>query len=95
MSVLDVHGILKRPTITEKSTAGVDRLNAYVFEVDPFANKLQIKKAVEDLFSVKVVKVNTRRRRGKAKRLGMVIGTTQSVKEAIVTLRKGDKIEIY
>jgi len=91
----DLRSILRRPTITEKSTAGIDRLNAYVFQVDPSANKLQIKKAVEELFNVKVVKVNTHRRRGKAKRMGMVIGATQPVKEAVVTLRRGDKIEVY
>ena len=95
MSVLDLRGVLRRPTITEKSTAAIERLNAYIFQVDPSANKLQIKKAVEDLFNVKVVKVNTRRKRGKSKRMGMVIGSTQSVKEAIVTLRRGDKIEVY
>ena len=91
----DLRNILKRPTITEKSTAGIERLNAYVFQVDPAANKLQIKRAVEELFNVKVVKVNTRRRRGKLKRMGMITGTTQSVKEAIVTLRAGDKIDVY
>jgi large subunit ribosomal protein L23 len=95
MSALDLRGVLRRPTITEKSTAGIERLNAYVFQVDPAANKLQIKKAVEELFNVKVMKVNTRRRRGKAKRMGMVMGATQSVKEAVVTLRRGDKIEVY
>ena len=95
MSALDSRGILRRPTITEKSTAGIDRLNAYVFQVDPSANKLEIKKAVEDLFNVKVVKVNTHRRFGKFKRMGKTSGYRQSVKEAIVTLRRGEKIEVY
>jgi large subunit ribosomal protein L23 len=95
MSLLDSRTILRRPTITEKSTAGIEHLNAYVFQVEPHANKLQIKKAVEELFNVKVVKINTRRRRGKFKRMGMVTGSTQSTKEAIITLRKGDKIDIY
>jgi large subunit ribosomal protein L23 len=95
MNAIDVRGVLRRPTITEKSTAGIERLNAYVFQVDPAANKLQIKRAVEDLFNVKVVKVNTRRRRGKSKRMGMIVGSTQPVKEAIVTVRRGDKIEVY
>ena len=95
MSAIDIRSILKRPTITEKSTAGIEKLNAYTFQVDPSANKLQIKQAVEELFNVKVVKVNTRYRRGKFKRLGMTSGTTQSAKEAIVTLRRGDKIDVY
>ncbi|MGH9360433.1 MAG: 50S ribosomal protein L23 [Thermoanaerobaculia bacterium] len=95
MSTLDLRGTLRRPIITEKSTAAIEHLNAYVFQVDPAANKLQIKRAVEEQFNVKVVKVNTRRRFGKRKRLGMTIGYTQPVKEAIVTLRRGDKIDVY
>ena len=95
MTLINSRNILRRPTITEKSTAGIEHLNAYVFQVEPHANKLQIKKAVEELFNVKVVKINTRRRRGKFKRMGMVTGATQSIKEAIITLRKGDKIDIY
>ncbi len=95
MSILNSRTILRRPTITEKSTAAVEHLNAYVFQVDPKANKLQIKKAVEELFNVKVMKVNTRRRPGKFKRMGWVTGSTQSTKEAIITLRRGDKIDIY
>ncbi len=91
----DLRSILKRPTITEKSTAGIEHQNAYVFQVDPRANKLEIRRAVEELFNVKVLKVNTRRRRGKSKRMGWITGTTQSYKEAIVTLRSGDKIDIY
>ena len=58
MTLLNSRNILRRPTITEKSTAGIEHLNAYVFQVEPHANKLQIKKAVEELFNVKVVKIN-------------------------------------
>ena len=92
---IDPHGVLRRPVITEKSTAAVEHLNAYVFQVDPRANKLEVKRSVEELFNVKVVKVNTRRQLGKKKRMGMMVGVTQSTKEAVVTLRKGDKIDIY
>ena len=92
---IDPYGILHRPVITEKSTAAVEHLNAYVFQVDPKANKLEVKRSVEELFNVKVVKVNTRRQLGKKKRMGMMVGVTQSTKEAVVTLRKGDKIDIY
>jgi large subunit ribosomal protein L23 len=92
---IDPYGILHRPVITEKSTAAVEHLNAYVFQVDPRANKLEVKRSVEELFNVKVVKVNTRRQLGKKKRMGMMVGVTQSTKEAVVTLRKGDKIDIY
>ncbi len=92
---VDPYGILHRPVITEKSTAGVEHLNAYVFQVDPKANKLEIKRSVEELFKVKVLKVNTRRILGKSKRMGWAVGVTQSTKEAIITLQKGDKIDIY
>jgi large subunit ribosomal protein L23 len=92
---IDPHGILHRPVITEKSTAGVEHKNAYVFQVDPKANKLEIKRAVEEVFNVKVIKVNTRRQIGKNKRMGWITGFTQCTKEAIVTLRVGDKIDIY
>ncbi len=92
---IDPYGILHRPVITEKSTAAVEHLNAYVFEVETTANKLEIKRAVEELFNVKVMKVNTRRQIGKNKRMGYITGFTQCTKEAIVTLRVGDKIDIY
>lgn len=87
--------ILYRPIITEKSTGGIEHLNAYVFEVAPGANKIEIKKAVEEQFGVKVVKVNTRWKRGRWRRLGRHIGRTSGHKEAIVTLRPGDRIDVY
>jgi large subunit ribosomal protein L23 len=96
MSALDSRSILRRPTITEKSTEGFEKKRpVYTFQVEPSANKHQIKKAVEDIYNVKVVKVNTRRRRGKFKRMGWVTGFTKSKKEAIITLREGDKIDVY
>ena len=65
---LNVHSILKQPILTEKSTRGMEALNAYVFEVASEANKIMVKAAVEDLFDVKVKKVNIRNRLGKRKR---------------------------
>ena len=91
----DPHGILRRPILTEKSTHGIETLNSYVFEIIPDANKIAVKDAVEELFDVKVVKVNIRRRRGKRKRVGKSIGFGKDHKEAIVTLRTGDKIDVY
>ncbi|MBI4586033.1 MAG: 50S ribosomal protein L23 [Planctomycetes bacterium] len=87
--------ILQRPVVTEKTTGSIDHLNAYVFQVAPRANKIEIKKAVEKQFNVKVIKVNTRWKQGKMKRLGKTIGRTSPAKEAIVTLRPGDKIDVY
>jgi large subunit ribosomal protein L23 len=62
------HNILRRPILTEKSTKGIESRNAYVFEVDGGTNKIEVKKAIEEAFAVKVVKVNIRNRKGKFKR---------------------------
>ncbi len=69
--------------------------NAYVFEIVPRANKLTVRRAVEELFDVKVVKVNIRNRKGKLKRVGRSIGYSKRRKDAVVTLRAGDKLDIY
>lgn len=95
MAILNDFTILKRPILTEKSTAMMEFLNAYVFEVAPTANKIQIKKAIETHFEVKVTKVSTRWKRGKFKRRGRSVGKTSSYKEAVVTLAKGDTLDIY
>lgn len=92
---IDVHQVLRRPVLTEKSTRGIDSLNAYVFEVLPRANKLMVRQAVEELFGVKVAKVNVRNKRGKRKRVGRSIGFAKDRKEAIITLKPGHKIDVY
>ena len=92
---LSDHGVLLRPILTEKTTFGIEVLNAYVFEVHPSANKIQVRKAVETLFDVKVTKVNIRNRKGKRKRVGRSVGYGKDTKHAIVTLAAGDKLEIY
>lgn len=92
---MNTHSILRRPILTEKTTRGIEVLNAYVFLVDPEANKLLVKKAVEEAFGVKVVKVNMRNRKGKFKRIGRSSGFGKDRKEAIVTLKAGDKLDIY
>ncbi len=90
----DPRDILKKPLITEKSTALIQD-NKYTFQVDPSANKTEIKQAVESIFKVKVEKVNTMNVRGKIKRVRRIPGRTPDTKKAIVTLKKGDKIEIF
>ena len=92
---MNLENVLRRPVLTEKSTKAMDVGNQYVFEVAPDANKTLVRRAVEDLFDVKVVKVNVRNRRGKLKRVGRSIGYTKRRKEAIVTLRAGDKLDVY
>ncbi len=88
------HDIVRRPVISEKSMAGTGR-NKYVFIVDRRACKEEIKEAVETVFKVKVVNVNTMRNPGKAKRVGIHRGYTNEKKKAIVTLADGEKIEFF
>ncbi|GAB6273439.1 MAG: 50S ribosomal protein L23 [Peptococcaceae bacterium] len=86
--------ILKKPVITEKSISLVQG-SKYTFIIALTANKVEVKKAVEELFKVKVKKVNTVRVKGKAKRVRNIVGRTPEIKKAIVTLREGDRIEIF
>ncbi|MCL2766181.1 MAG: 50S ribosomal protein L23 [Peptococcaceae bacterium] len=86
--------ILKKPLVTEKSTSLLVQ-NKYTFIVDLNANKIEIRQAVEDLFKVKVEKVNTMRVKGKIKRVRRIPGRTPERKKAIVTLKEGDRIEIF
>jgi len=91
----DPYQIIKRPVISEKSTLLSERDNKYVFEVDTRANKIQIKQAIEEVFKVGVKKVRTMRVRGKSKRVRVQIGLTRERKKAIVTLKKGDRIDLF
>lgn len=87
--------VLIRPLITEQSMNMVQKENKYTFYVDKRANKIEIKKAVEDLFKVKVLAVNTAIVKGKKKRVGRFTGLTTARKKAFVTLRPGDRIEAF
>ncbi|MEK6590829.1 MAG: 50S ribosomal protein L23 [Nitrospinota bacterium] len=90
----DLFAIIKKPIITERSTYLKDRDNKIVFEVNKNANKRDIKKAVERIFKVSVISVNTLNMKGKVKRFGKVFGKRPDWKKAIVTLKEGDKIEL-
>jgi large subunit ribosomal protein L23 len=91
--------ILLKPIVTEKMTNQGDKFNRYGFIVAKNANKLQIKKAVEELYSVTVESVNTMRYGGKIKtrntKSGLLVGKTASTKRAVVTLAEGNKIDFY
>lgn len=91
--------IIIKPIITEKMTAQAETLNRYGFEVDRRATKIQIRKAVEDLYGVKVASVNTMRYGGKLKsrytKAGFVQGKTNAYKKAIITLNEGEVIDFY
>ena len=80
--------------LTEKATLLSDKLNKYVFRVNPRANKVQIKQAIEKLFGKKVVDVNTCNYAGKLKRTRGPLGRRSHWKKAIVTLKEGEKIDL-
>src|SRR3990172_13033489 len=86
--------ILVTPWITEAATAAME-LNKYIFKVDPKSTKTQIKKAIEDLYKVKVVSVNTVKIARKARNYGRTPGWKAGFKKAVVTVKKGDKIEFF
>jgi len=87
--------IILRPLVTEKSTDLRVKEDKYAFEVDLKANKPEIKKAIEELFKVNVVGVHTMIVHGKVKRMGRFEGKRPNWKKAIVSLKKGEKIEFF
>jgi large subunit ribosomal protein L23 len=87
--------IIRRVRLTEKSTVLTEKANKYVFEVNPAANKLEIKAAIESLFQKKVVSVNTANYAGKKKRERRAdFGRRPHWKKAIVTLKEGEKLDL-
>ena len=92
--ISDPRDILLRPVISEKSYGLLDE-NKYTFVVRPDANKTQIKIAVEQVFNVRVLDVNTLNRQGKRKRTRSGFGRRKNTKRAIVSLAPGDRIEIF
>ena len=86
--------IVIRPVVSEKSYAGLER-NTYTFLVDPRANKTEIKEAIQQIWNVRVLNVNTMNRAGKVKRTRMSSGKRPDQKRAVVTLAEGDTIEIF
>jgi len=87
--------VLLAPVISEKSYDRISESNSYTFFVHPKTNKLEIKKAVEQMFNVSVLRVNTMYRKGKKKRFGYVYGQQSDKKIAIVTLPEGQTIEAF
>ena len=90
----DHRDVILKPVVSEKSYGLIDQ-HKYTFIVDPRANKTEIKIAVQRIFEVKVLEVNTLNRRGKRTRRGVVTGKRPDTKRAIVTLAPGDKIELF
>lgn len=91
--------ILIKPLVTEKMTEQSEKFNRFGFVVNRRATKPQIKKAIEDMYNVKVAAINTMNYQGKAKsrytKAGVIEGRTASFKKAIVTLVEGDNIDFY
>ncbi len=92
---MDDYSVIIRPIITEQGTHLASTKSAYPFEVNKRANKIQIKKAVETLYNVKVNKVRTANRRGKQRRRGRHLGTTASWKKAVVYLEPDYHIDLF
>ncbi len=92
---LEPHQIVLRPLVTEKGVHRSTRLNQYAFEVNPLADKEEIKSAIEKLFNVTVLKVRTQNRKGKFRRYRFRYGMTKTWKKAMVTLGAEDQIEFF
>ena len=89
------HQVVIRPLVTEKGMHRATRYNQYAFETNPLADKATIKRAVEELFNVKVVKVRTQCRQGKPRRHKFRFGHTKNWKKALVTLDEEHRIDFF
>ena len=92
---LEAHQVVVRPLVTEKGTHTSERYNQYPFEVHPQASKGDIKRAVEQLWNVRVQRVRTQTRKGKPRRHRMSVGYRKNWKKAIVELHKDDRIAFF
>ena len=90
-----IHEIIKKPLITEKTSIQKELFNKVSFEVDRRANRIEIKKAVETVFNVRVASVKTMQITGKTKQRGRITGKRRDWKKAIVTLMPGERIDFF
>lgn len=91
----DIYNVIVRPLVTEKGTFQSEAMNAYAFQVNPQANKAQIKQAIEKIYDVKVVEVRTANRKGKPRRYRYKRGTTSKWKKAVVVLHPDHHIDLF
>ncbi|MEE9178932.1 MAG: 50S ribosomal protein L23 [Acidimicrobiia bacterium] len=89
------HDLILAPVVSEKSYDLIENENIYTFEVDPRSNKEEIRDAIEEVFDVTVIRVNTMNRKGKRKRSGYTFGKRKDVKRAIVKIAEGDSIDLF
>jgi len=94
MKETEAYKMIIRPIITEKGMFLAEKHNTYPFEVDPRANKIQVRQAIEKIYPVKVEKVHMINMHGKRRRVGRSYGITKSWKKAMVKLHEGDAIEL-
>ena len=93
--ILEPHQVILRPLVTEKGIHRSTRYNAYAFEVNRLATKVDVRRAVAELFNVQVLRVRTQNRKGKPRRSKFRSGYTQDWKKAIVTLHEDDRINFF
>jgi len=93
--VLAPHQVIVKPLVTEKGIHAASTVNQYTFEISSFAGKDDVRRAVEELFSVKVLKVRTQQRKGKSRRHKFRMGQTKGWKKAIVTLHADNRIDFF
>lgn len=89
------YDVILAPVVSEKTYDLIERSNTYTFEVDPRSSKGEIRDAIQTIFEVKVVRVNTMNRQGKRKRYGYKMGKRKDTKRALVTLADGNSIDLF
>ena len=92
---MNAYSVIKRPIVTEKTSIQKENDNQITFEVDKGANRVQIRKAVEEIFKVQVIGVRTAHVRGKFKQRGRIIGKRRDWKKAVVKLTPGQRIDFF
>ena len=92
---MNAYSVIKRPIVTEKTSIQKENDNQITFEVDKDANRVQIRKAVEEIFKVQVIGVRTAHVRGKFKQRGRIIGKRRDWKKAVVKLTPGQRIDFF
>lgn len=93
--MINYYDMITRPVVTEKTTEQKERDNQITFEVNPKTNRIEVKRAIENIFNVKVETVRTMNIKGKVKRRGRVVGKRKNWKKAIVTLMPGQRIDFF
>ncbi len=89
------YDIIRRPILTEKTNIQKEVSNQVTFEIDPAANRIEVQRAVETIFNVKVANIRTMNVNGKVKRRGRITGKRRNWKKAIVTLMPGERIDFF